>query len=79
MRIESLEQRVAKAPASLLCDDCMHSECCMYRENMKQIVVKTDNECKIFPFKSNGWTCMYFYKGTAHGKTEVSHDQTDNV
>lgn len=61
MRIESLEQRVAKAPASLLCDECMHQLCCEYRESMKRVVVQTNDNCKPYPFKPNGWTCMHFY------------------
>lgn len=74
MRIENLEQRVAKAPASLLCDECVHQPCCEYRESMKRVVVQTNDNCKPYPFKPSGWTCMFFYDAEV-----PSYDKADNV
>ena len=95
MRIENLEQRVAKAPASLLCDECMHQQCCEYRESMKRVVVQTNDNCKPYPFKPEGWYCKFYmnaglsypdnvnYIQDSDGHTIITrgaaNDQADNI
>ena len=60
MKIETLEQRVAATPASLICDNCTHADTCRFITDMKTAVVETDKLCTARPFGVKEWSCKHY-------------------